>query len=166
MTEGPKTCWVLFLLPDIKQKSTSFGFLGHVILIHAIYWFMLFRKNFRVFNCSSTHKIVICPSSALGKAWLFQGMSQVRSTRDIPRKSQAFPRGDGRHTILHYPGRAVYFPGLSTFHNVREGLPNTHTHAFLLDARQTARMGVSSRTVCSGSWLALACPKVRTHLER
>ena len=37
------------------------------------------------------------------------------NTRDIPRKSQAFPKADGRHTILFKvrgTGLAVYFPCL------------------------------------------------------
>ena len=50
------------------------------------------------------NKLVIC-----------LGMSLVLRTWDIPRKSQAFPKADGRHTILFKvrgTGLAVYFPCL------------------------------------------------------
>ena len=58
-------------------------------------------------------RTAICLPSARGKAWLLRRMSKVQSTRDIPRKSQAFPKVDGRHTIIFIgTGLTVYFPSL------------------------------------------------------
>ena len=69
------------------------------------------RNVSRAMSVSLGPKLVICLPSAWGNAWLFR----VRSTRDIPRKSQAFPEVDGRHSLLFKvrgTGLAVYFPCL------------------------------------------------------